>query len=100
MASGGMHGTFGITVFSLCGTPRSRRRLAAIVARGLVVFAHCPRLPYAMHDAAKNTAPPASPGWDVVDLLGEIADIGRDGVRGGYSRHLFEPAELALRKWF
>ena len=53
-----------------------------------------------MDDAAKKTAPPASPGWDVVGLLGEIADIGRDSVRGGYSRHLFEPAELALREWF
>ena len=53
-----------------------------------------------MDDAAKKTAPTASPGWDVVDLLGEIADIGRDSVLGGYSRHLFEPAELALREWF
>jgi N-carbamoyl-L-amino-acid hydrolase len=33
-------------------------------------------------------------------LLGEIADIGRDAVRGGYSRHVFEPAELELRAWF
>jgi beta-ureidopropionase / N-carbamoyl-L-amino-acid hydrolase len=38
--------------------------------------------------------------WDVVDLLAEIADIGRDPVRGGYSRHVFEPAELELRAWF
>jgi N-carbamoyl-L-amino-acid hydrolase len=38
--------------------------------------------------------------WDVVDLLGEIADIGRDPVRGGYSRHVFEPAETELRDWF
>jgi N-carbamoyl-L-amino-acid hydrolase len=53
-----------------------------------------------MDDAAKKVSPPASPGWDVVDLLGEIAEIGRDSVRGGYSRHLFEPAELALREWF
>ena len=53
-----------------------------------------------MDDAAKKTATPDSPGWDVVDLLGEIADIGRDSDRGGYSRHVFEPAELALREWF
>ena len=53
-----------------------------------------------MDDAAKKTAPTPSPDWDVVDLLGEIADIGRDSFRGGYSRHLFEPAELALREWF
>ncbi len=38
--------------------------------------------------------------WDVVDLLAEIADVGRDTVRGGYSRHVFEPAELELRAWF
>jgi len=38
--------------------------------------------------------------WDVVDLLAEIADVGRDAVRGGYSRHVFEPAELELRAWF
>ncbi|MFT4230664.1 MAG: M20/M25/M40 family metallo-hydrolase, partial [Microbacterium sp.] len=33
-------------------------------------------------------------------LLAEIADIGRDPVRGGYSRHLFDDADLALRAWF
>ena len=38
--------------------------------------------------------------WDVVDLLAEIAELGRDTVRGGYSRHVFEPAELELRAWF
>jgi N-carbamoyl-L-amino-acid hydrolase len=38
--------------------------------------------------------------WDVIDLLNEIADTGRDPVRGGYSRHLFDPADLALRAWF
>jgi len=38
--------------------------------------------------------------WDVVDLLAEIDDIGADPVRGGYSRHVFEPAELELRDWF
>jgi beta-ureidopropionase / N-carbamoyl-L-amino-acid hydrolase len=38
--------------------------------------------------------------WDVVDLLAEIADVGRDPKRGGYSRHVFEPAELELRRWF
>src|SRR6266702_3270733 len=41
-----------------------------------------------------------SDSWDVVDLLAEIADLGRDAGRGGYSRHLFEPAELELRAWF
>ncbi|GGU27922.1 allantoate amidohydrolase [Nocardioides albus] len=37
---------------------------------------------------------------DVVTLLNEIAEIGRDPVRGGYSRHVYEPAELELREWF
>jgi N-carbamoyl-L-amino-acid hydrolase len=41
-----------------------------------------------------------SDGWDVMDLLGEIEGIGRDPVRGGYSRHVFEPAEMELRAWF
>jgi N-carbamoyl-L-amino-acid hydrolase len=41
-----------------------------------------------------------SDGWDVMDLLGEIEGIGRDPVRGGYSRHVFEPAEMELREWF
>ena len=41
-----------------------------------------------------------SDGWDVMDLLGEIEGIGRDLVRGGYSRHVFEPTEIELREWF
>jgi N-carbamoyl-L-amino-acid hydrolase len=32
--------------------------------------------------------------------MAEIADIGRDPVRGGYSRHLLDDADLALRDWF
>jgi hypothetical protein len=38
--------------------------------------------------------------WDVMDLLGEIGGIGVDPVRGGYSRHVFEAAEMELREWF
>ncbi|HEX6344292.1 allantoate amidohydrolase [Umezawaea sp.] len=34
------------------------------------------------------------------DLLADIADVGRDAKRGGYSRHAFTPAELELRQWF
>jgi N-carbamoyl-L-amino-acid hydrolase len=34
------------------------------------------------------------------DLLAEIADVGRDPRRGGYSRHGFDRVELALREWF
>jgi N-carbamoyl-L-amino-acid hydrolase len=37
---------------------------------------------------------------DVVALLAEIEDIGRDPVRGGWSRHVFDDAETALRAWF
>jgi beta-ureidopropionase / N-carbamoyl-L-amino-acid hydrolase len=40
------------------------------------------------------------PGWDITELLGEIASTGRDSVRGGYSRHLFDSAERSLRDWF
>ncbi|MCR2817823.1 allantoate amidohydrolase [Microbacterium sp. zg.Y1090] len=32
--------------------------------------------------------------------LHEIVDVGRDSRRGGYSRHVFQPAELELRAWF
>jgi N-carbamoyl-L-amino-acid hydrolase len=33
-------------------------------------------------------------------LLGEIADVGRDSKRGGYSRHGFDRVEAELRAWF
>src|SRR5699024_8043825 len=33
-------------------------------------------------------------------LLAELDDVGVDRRRGGYSRHVFEPAELTLREWF
>ncbi|MFI7675353.1 allantoate amidohydrolase [Actinophytocola sp. NPDC049390] len=33
-------------------------------------------------------------------LLAAIDDVGRDRKRGGYSRHVFEPAERQLREWF
>ncbi len=36
----------------------------------------------------------------VAGLLDEIAGIGRDPVHGGYSRHLFDAADLELRAWF
>ena len=34
------------------------------------------------------------------DLLADIADVGRDTKRGGYSRHGFDRVELELREWF
>jgi beta-ureidopropionase / N-carbamoyl-L-amino-acid hydrolase len=37
---------------------------------------------------------------DTPGLLAEIADVGRDARRGGYSRHIFDPAERTLREWF
>lgn len=33
-------------------------------------------------------------------LLAQIEGVGADSVRGGYSRHVFEPAEGELREWF
>lgn len=33
-------------------------------------------------------------------LLAEIAEVGRDRARGGYSRHVFDAGELELREWF
>lgn len=41
-----------------------------------------------------------SSGDTVAGLLEEIADLGRDPVRGGYSRPVLSPAELGLREWF
>ena len=32
--------------------------------------------------------------------LADLAGIGRDARRGGYSRHVFDRAELELREWF
>lgn len=32
--------------------------------------------------------------------LAQIADVGRDEKRGGYSRHLFDDADRELREWF
>ncbi len=36
----------------------------------------------------------------VAGLLGEIAGVGTDPVRGGYSRPVYSPAEADLREWF
>ncbi|GLZ29902.1 Zn-dependent hydrolase [Lentzea sp. NBRC 105346] len=33
-------------------------------------------------------------------MLDQIADVGRDARRGGYSRHAFDAPELELRHWF
>ncbi|UWX98051.1 allantoate amidohydrolase [Arthrobacter zhaoxinii] len=36
----------------------------------------------------------------VSSLLASIADVGRDPLRGGYSRPVFSTPELTLREWF
>ncbi len=36
----------------------------------------------------------------LLEGLHEISSVGRDRYRGGYSRHLWDPAELELREWF
>jgi beta-ureidopropionase / N-carbamoyl-L-amino-acid hydrolase len=36
----------------------------------------------------------------VTSLLSSIADVGRDAVRGGYTRPAYSTAELDLRSWF
>lgn len=45
--------------------------------------------------AATDTATASTAG-----LLREIADIGTDPTRGGYSRPVYSDAELTLREWF
>ena len=45
------------------------------------------------------TGPDGAHG-DANALLAEIAGIGVDAERGGYSRPVFSPAELELRSWF
>ncbi|WP_104176812.1 allantoate amidohydrolase [Cryobacterium sp. Y50] len=40
------------------------------------------------------------PALQLLSGLTEIADVGRDRRRGGYSRHLWQAADLELRSWF
>src|SRR5246127_184419 len=44
--------------------------------------------------------PVTETGATSVPGLAEIANIGRDTARGGYSRHLFDDADRQLREWF
>ncbi|WP_066516457.1 allantoate amidohydrolase [Curtobacterium ammoniigenes] len=46
------------------------------------------------HGAAADSGSTSLPG------LAEIADVGVDRIRGGYSRHLFDDADRTLRDWF
>ena len=41
-----------------------------------------------------------APERSVVTLLRQIAPVGRDPRRGGYSRHVFDRVERELREWF
>lgn len=49
-----------------------------------------------MSERSRQPGPPVS----VTGLLGEIADVGTDRVRGGYSRPVYSGAETDLRDWF
>ncbi|WP_062302431.1 allantoate amidohydrolase [Demequina subtropica] len=42
----------------------------------------------------------APPVLDAVAALAELAPIGADPVRGGWSRHLLDDADRAMRAWF
>lgn len=44
--------------------------------------------------------PGQEPRIRAVDLLAAIRDVGRDPLRGGYSRPVFSDAEQMLRDWF
>lgn len=41
-----------------------------------------------------------APAVGLLDGLREISHIGRDHRRGGFSRHLWQSAEMELREWF
>jgi N-carbamoyl-L-amino-acid hydrolase len=45
-------------------------------------------------------APVTGSPTTVAALLGEIAAVGVDRRRGGYSRHVFDDSERTLREWF
>jgi N-carbamoyl-L-amino-acid hydrolase len=60
----------------------------------------------ASHGPASGAPAGQSPGGNglashgLLTGLAEIAETGRDRARGGYSRHLFNDADLDLRAWF
>ncbi|MET3803726.1 N-carbamoyl-L-amino-acid hydrolase [Nakamurella sp. UYEF19] len=47
----------------------------------------------------KYTPPPAAAGR-FNTAWAELAALGRDGRRGGYSRHVFDDADMQMREWF
>ncbi len=46
------------------------------------------------------TPTPSGTGSSVTSLLGEIAAVGTDPARGGYTRPVYSAAETDLREWF
>ncbi len=44
--------------------------------------------------------PSAGDGSRFAGIWSDLAGIGRDRLRGGYSRHAFDDAEMLLRQWF
>ncbi len=47
----------------------------------------------------KSTPPPAAAGR-FASAFSDLAAVGRDHRRGGYSRHVFDDADMQLREWF
>ena len=58
------------------------------------------RRPAHPHARTSSGSAPMTSDADDVRGLDAIADVGRDPVRGGYSRHGYDAAELTLREWF
>lgn len=61
-------------------------------------FRHTPEAEPHASPAVPTAAEPAAA--TVSGLLRDIADVGRDSARGGYSRPVFSSAETELRSWF
>lgn len=61
-------------------------------------FRHTPEAAPHASPAVPTAAEPAAA--TVSGLLRDIADVGRDSARGGYSRPVFSSAETELRSWF
>ena len=44
--------------------------------------------------------PPPADGMRFVSAWSDLAGLGRDQFRGGYSRHVFDDHEMQMREWF
>jgi len=47
-----------------------------------------------------KSGPPAADAGRFVSAWSDLAALGRDHRRGGYSRHVFDDADMAMREWF